>query len=326
MAGSALAKRPGFGHMRCMVSEDKMRSPRSLDRKLNRKLDHCVLPTAGLTVARQRLEALGFTVAADAAHPFGTGNCCVFLSDGSYLEPLARMDQKAAFEAEADGNVFIERDSVFRQTYGDEGFSAVVLGTADADADHARFVDAGISAGKPLSFSRPFRDAEGREATASFRLAFAAPENADGHFFFTCQRINMPTAGRGALETHSNGVTGTARIVMLAASPDDYAGFLDAFSDEAHERLGDGEVDLRLGNAVLTVMTPDRYAMRYGLDRVSPHGRFDLAAIVFECLDIARLREQFSIREILFADEAGSIIVPPAAGQGTVFVFEESSL
>jgi hypothetical protein len=28
-------------------------------------------------------------VAADARHPFGTENACVFFADGTYLEPLA---------------------------------------------------------------------------------------------------------------------------------------------------------------------------------------------------------------------------------------------
>ncbi|WP_295812601.1 VOC family protein [uncultured Nitratireductor sp.] len=300
-----------------MVSEDDARSPRSLD--------HCVLPTVSLAIARGRLEALGFTVAADAAHPFGTSNCCVFFKDGSYLEPLARIDPTVARMAQAEGNVFIERDSVFRQTFGDEGFSAVVLGTADAQADHARFVDGGVSAGDPLTFSRPFLDAQGRQATASFRLAFAAPKVANGHFFFTCQRVNMPAAGRGGLEEHGNGVSGITQIIMLAPSPSDYAGFLETFSDGASKGHADGDIELDLDNARLTVTTSERYGLRLGLDRVSPHGRFDLAAIVFQCLDIARLRDHLSDREILFAEIAGSIIVPPAEGQGAVFVFEEST-
>ncbi|TIX38964.1 MAG: VOC family protein, partial [Mesorhizobium sp.] len=55
-------------------------------------LDHLVLPTASLDVARARLTLLGFTVAPTGIHPFGTENCCVFLTDGTYLEPLAVAD------------------------------------------------------------------------------------------------------------------------------------------------------------------------------------------------------------------------------------------
>ncbi|TIT26271.1 MAG: VOC family protein, partial [Mesorhizobium sp.] len=42
-------------------------------------LDHLVLPTASLDVARARLVSLGFVVAPTGIHPFGTENCCVFL-------------------------------------------------------------------------------------------------------------------------------------------------------------------------------------------------------------------------------------------------------
>ncbi|RVA54992.1 VOC family protein, partial [Mesorhizobium sp. M7A.F.Ca.CA.001.08.1.1] len=52
-------------------------------------LDHLVLPTQSLEVARARLAALGFVVAPTGIHPFGTENCCVFLADGTYLEPLS---------------------------------------------------------------------------------------------------------------------------------------------------------------------------------------------------------------------------------------------
>ncbi len=56
---------------------------------LPRAIDHLVLPIVDLDTSRERLGRLGFTVAADARHPFGTENACVFFSDDTYLEPLA---------------------------------------------------------------------------------------------------------------------------------------------------------------------------------------------------------------------------------------------
>ncbi|TIV47301.1 MAG: VOC family protein, partial [Mesorhizobium sp.] len=110
-------------------------------------LDHLVLPTGSLGVARQRLSSLGFVVAPTGVHPFGTENACVFLADGTYLEPLAISDEQTAVRAIGEGNVFVARDRLYRNKLGDEGFSAIVFGTADADADHARYVEAGVSAG-----------------------------------------------------------------------------------------------------------------------------------------------------------------------------------
>jgi len=52
-----------------------------------RILDHLVLPVANIDVARKRYGQLGFTIGADAKHPFGTENCCIFFEDGTFLEP-----------------------------------------------------------------------------------------------------------------------------------------------------------------------------------------------------------------------------------------------
>ena len=106
-------------------------------------LDHLVMPTADLAVARARLNALGFTVAPEGVHPFGTANCCVYFPGGTFLEPLAVRDAEAVAAAIEGGNVFVARDRLFRAAQGDEGLSALVLATDDADADHERLVAQG---------------------------------------------------------------------------------------------------------------------------------------------------------------------------------------
>jgi hypothetical protein len=195
------------------------------DRKA-RSVDHCVLPTADLAVARKRLTSLGFTVAPNGLHPFGTENCCVYFSDGTFLEPLAVADPVKAGIASMRGNVFTARDAAFRYRLGEEGFSALVFGTQDAAADHREFTRAGVSAGRILTFSRPFIDAAGGSDTASFELAFAADLRAPDAFFFTCERVNAPAVDRSALQKHQNGVRRIKAIVLEAPEPMDFAAFL----------------------------------------------------------------------------------------------------
>jgi hypothetical protein len=182
-------------------------------------LDHLVLPTASLAVARARLTSLGFIVAPTGIHPFGTENCCVFLADGTYLEPLVVGSEQTAASAIAAGNVFVARDRIYRDKCGNEGFSAVVLGTGNADADHARYVEAGLSAGDMLSFSRAFADATGKSDAASFKLAFASGKEATDAFLFACERVNAPKVDRTALQAHANGVTGIVEIVAVSDMP-----------------------------------------------------------------------------------------------------------
>ena len=89
-----------------------------------RPIDHCVLPVASLKKARDRYTQLGFTVAPKGLHPFGTSNACIYLADGTFIEPLVQHHEGRAREAAGKGNVFAARDIAYRHRRGDHGFSA----------------------------------------------------------------------------------------------------------------------------------------------------------------------------------------------------------
>lgn len=281
-------------------------------------LDHLVLPTQSLDVARARLTSLGFVVAPTGIHPFGTENCCVFLADGTYLEPLAVGNEQAAAKAIAGGNVFVTRDRLYRENCGNEGISAIVLGTANADADHARFVDAGLSAGDELSFSRVFTDTSGKSETASFKLAFAAGSKATDAFLFACERINAPKIDRTALQAHANGVTGIVEIVAVSEAPSQQrrlisiAAGTEAGSDTAFE----------LSNATLTVVEPADFAARFGISAGAP-SELRFAAIVYSVRNVGVVAKLLAAGAIAHDIRGNQIVVPPAPGQGAVFVFRE---
>lgn len=220
-------------------------------------LDHLVLPVANLDEAQRRYRALGFTVSPVGVHPFGTANCCVYLEDGTFLEPLAIADADVAAEAVEDGNGFVTGDGVFRERAGNEGFSAIVLGTANAKADDKRFVEAGISGSKILDFSRDVIDKTGKTGTAAFRLAFARDLQSPAPYFFTCERVKTPKVDRAALQHHRNRVSGVRRIVLTSPEPRAHSGFLQTFFDVPVGEASDGDgILLKLPNAVVEVVTP----------------------------------------------------------------------
>ncbi|CAN7530064.1 VOC family protein [Mesorhizobium caraganae] len=281
-------------------------------------LDHLVLPTASLAVARARLTSLGFIVAPTGIHPFGTENCCVFFADGTYLEPLAIGDEQTAARAIADGNVFVARDRLYRASLGDDGFSAVVLGTGDADADHARYVSAGLSAGDVLSFSRAFTDAAGKSDMASFKLAFAAGLAATDAFLFACERINAPKIDRTALQAHANGVTGIVEIVAVSDAPSAQALLISAVAGSKQES---GAV-FDLSNACLTVLDPAAFTARFRLAAGEPSDlRF--AAIVFSVRSADATASLLAHNSIEHDIAGNDIVVQPASGQGAAFIFRE---
>jgi len=281
-------------------------------------LDHLVLPTQSLDVARARLTSLGFVVAPTGVHPFGTENCCVFLADGTYLEPLAVGNDQAAAKAIAEGNVFVARDRLYRETLGGDGFSAVVLGTANADADHSRFVEAGLSAGEVLSFSRAFIDQAGKSETASFKLAFAAGSKATNAFLFACERINAPDIDRTALQAHANGATGIVEIVAVSEAPSAQARLISTVAGSKQES---GAV-FDLPNARLTVLDHAAFTARFGVSAGAPT-ELRFAAVVFSVRSADATVSLLAANAIPHDIAGNEIVVQPASGQGAAFIFRE---
>ncbi|RWE76879.1 VOC family protein [Mesorhizobium sp.] len=289
-----------------------------MTKKSAHPLDHLVLPAQDLDAVRLRLTSLGFVVAPTGIHPFGTENACVFFTDGTYLEPLAIENEQTADLAISEGNVFVARDRLYRQTLGEEGFSAVVFGTANADADHRRYVEAGLSAGGMLSFSRAFTDANGKSDVASFKLAFVSDKEADEAFLFACQRINAPKIDRTALQAHANGVTGILEIIAVSDRPAAQIGLI-ATAAEADASDGDA---VRLPNAVLSVLSCEDYGSRFGL-KVAPSPNLRFTAIVFSVRDTAAAKQLLADNAVRHNMSGNDIVVPPAPGQGAAFIFRE---
>jgi hypothetical protein len=269
------------------------------------------------------MSAIGFNIAADARHPFGTENACVFFKDGTYLEPLAVWDRNVVVDALRQGNQFVARNNAYRFLFGEEGLSAVAMGTGDADRDHAEFARQGLVAGDMLTFSRPMRFPDGSEAIASFKLAFANDFRSPGFFGFTCQRINVPAADRSALEQHDNGVTGLRGIVLSEPSPDDFFGYLSSIIGEP-SMIGtpDGAV-IRAANAEISILTPTAFGDLFGETMVASERGLRGRAVVFTVADLARTTDLLQERQIDCHTRDGMIVVPHRPGQATTFAFVE---
>ena len=276
-----------------------------------RALDHCVLPVADLAVALDRYTALGFTVAPQGTHPFGTINSCIYFADDTFLEPLAVGDAEQVSKAVRAGNVFVGRDALYRRTVGGNGFSALVFKSDDAKADDSAFSNAGISAGSLLDFSRPFVDPAGKSGTVSFRLAFAAHPQSDACYFFTCQRINAPSpSGRAALESHANGVRGIVGVRLCASDATIHDDFLANLTGASASATMDG----------LCALLPTG-----SVEVVAADGPLRLDAIRFSVSELGSTANLFEVGGVAFERSDRQLAVRPAPGQGATFIFEEDA-
>ncbi|MBB4192703.1 hypothetical protein GGE45_002270 [Rhizobium aethiopicum] len=287
-------------------------------------LDHVVLPVVNIDLARERLGKLGFTVAADARHPFGTENACVFFADKTYLEPLGVASVEESEAAARQGNVFIARNRAFRFRCGEEGLSALAFLSEDAGLDHKRFVGNGASAGEMLQFSRPMRMPDGSESVGSFKLAFAADLRAPDFFLFTCQRINSFPTDRAALETHANGVIGIAEIALCAPEPAAFAAFVGlAMGQAAVEKTGFG-MNIAASNAKISLMTPEGLEAYFETAVSSADRGLRGRAILFTVVDLAVTEAHLAANGVTYTRKNNRILVKPTPGQGALFAFEET--
>lgn len=288
-----------------------------------RPVDHLVLPVGDLEEARKRFLALGFTVAPVGRHPFGTANVCTFLADNSYLEMLA-IDRPDIYEKAATrGHSFVQRDKAWRFRNGQNGFSAMVMGTADAKGDHRQFVKAQLSGGRMVDFTRPFITPNGSRDKASFRLAFAADLRAPDTFFFTCQRIGVPNVDRTALQIHENGALALREVLICEEKPADFQHSLQVVLQASHVVASPDRLDIASANANISVLTPALMQHRVGW---SPemHGRgLRLAGLVYAVRALSGVEETLTRNGFSFSKRENRIVVAPAVGQGALFVFEE---
>jgi Glyoxalase-like domain len=287
-----------------------------------RALDHLVLPVVDLDTARNRLFQLGFTVAADARHPFGTENACVFFGDDTYLEPLAVGSREDCLEAARIGNVFVARDQAFRFRRG-EGLSAVVVKTDDAEGDHARFVTEGLSGGDLLRFSRQFRFPDGRTAEGSFQLAFAADLRSPDFFAFSCQRVNPLPADRGALLLHANGALGLARIVLCEDNPSDFQYLLEMVLDQRDVTAHSFGLSIATANATVDALTPEGVQAHYGLALARRERGLLGAVVVINSRDLGVTEACLAANGVRYHKTGARLVVAPDKGQGVAFAFEE---
>jgi hypothetical protein len=290
-----------------------------------RAIDHLVLAVGDLATARSRLTALGFTVAPDARHPFGTENACVFFGDDTYLEPLAIASEADSVVSARQGNVFTARDRAFRFRHGPEGLEAVVFQSLDALADHRSFVGAGQSAGEMLTFSRAFTMPDGTSSEASFKLAFASDLRSPDFYTFTCQRVNPPKVDRSSLTAHQNGVAGLAGVVLCEPVPGDFTGYLTEISGGASAGTAEGGINVATENAALSVLTPDEFKLQFGYGHCCHARGLRARAVRFHVGSLQQAEALFRRNGVVHERIGGRLVVRHAPGQGVLYSFEEKA-
>ena len=289
-----------------------------------RALDHLVLPVYDIDVARQRYEKLGFTVAPDGRHPFGTENCCIFFQDGTFLEPLG-IAQRETCEAKAiKGNTFVANDQTYRFRQGDEGFSHLVVKSTDARADNALYKSHGFSGGRMVRFSRRFIGPDGLDNKVAFALAFAADQRSPDTGFFSCEVVTTASVDRGSLLYHENGAVGLKEVILSELNPTDFQYFFQTYLNQREMEVDSFGMSFDALDSKVTVLSPAGMQAFYGMDRPRTERGMQFEAFILGVENLKATTNLLESRNVDFEDRGSRLMIAPAKGQGTTLILEQA--
>lgn len=286
-------------------------------------MDHFVLPVASLDALADNMKHLGFTIAPEGRHPFGTSNHCIFLKSGQYLEYLAITHRKNYDAAGQFNNTFIKLDQNWRMQNGETGFSALAFASDDAVWDQSDFIRQGMQSQPLLDFSRPFIGGDGVEDMASFRLAFATIPNNHDVFFFTCQRVGVLNVDQTALKQHANGTNKLLTVYMCAENLAQNIELMQSICHCEPSLIEEHLLCFQLPNAEIRILSPKALSKLTGRD-YNGLKTLSLQGIGFGVDELHMTKSYFQDKKIYYKDLQNKILLFADYEKSPFFVFEES--
>jgi len=289
-----------------------------------RLIDHFVLVTRNLSDARKHYRRMGFSVAPDGVHPFGTYNANMYFRDGPMIETLSIENHIKYSEAIEAGNTFVKNDAAFRAARGDDGFSHVVVTSTDADMDHDGFKERGVSGGDIVSFSRQFKQPDGKVETIAAKLAFATHSKAArSGFYFTCEDIVVPEIDRSSLLDHENGALGANHVISCSCKPLTYVDFLRGLFEPNEIRVSEQNVDCLFPNGCASIVTPEMLAQDFGIKHSRTEADLQHRGLVFGVTDLRKTEALFTQNQIPFERHNERLVTQLSPEPGPFFAFEQ---
>jgi hypothetical protein len=283
-----------------------------------RGLDHIVHTVRDLDAAAASYQRLGCTVGARNRHPWGTHNRLVQFS-GFFIE-LLTVAEPDKLGDDALSRLFGAPNRDFLSRH--EGFWGLLLESRDASGDAAQFRDAGIAAAPAVRFEREGKRPDGTSVRVAFSLAFARDAKAEAGFA-VCQQHFPESFWNAAFQSHPNGASGVAGVVMVAENPSDHHVFLSAFTGERELLATSNGISVKTPRGTIEVMTPEAYASHFGVAPPSIGEGARLAALILAVRDSARLAAILADAKVERVNRMGRIIVGPDTMMGAAIVFEQ---
>jgi hypothetical protein len=273
-------------------------------------IDHAVVMVKDLDQAAANYKRLGFTVSPRGTHSahMGSGNYTIMF-DPDYMELLGVLTPT---EHNAPARAYLE-------TRG-EGIERVAFTAVDS-ADGAEEIRArGYPPVGPTDFERPVTMPNGTISAAKFRtFEWPRAETPGGIRIFACQHKTRETVWIPELMQHANCAKRLKQVVIVSPEPAKDAAHLSKMIDRDPRSEADGAVAVPSGSdrADFVFLTRDQLGKRYpGVSLAGLPERGGAGLVI--AADLTAAEKALGATGV---HSAGGIVVPPAAGNGTLLAF-----
>ena len=273
-------------------------------------IDHAVVMVKDLDQAAANYKRLGFTVSPRGTHSahMGSGNYTIMF-DPDYMELLGVLTPT---EHNAPARAFLERSG--------EGIERIAFTAVDSAEGAEEIRARGYPPIGPTDFERPVTMPNGTISSAKFRtFQWPTAEAPGGVRIFACQHKTRETVWIPELMQHANGAKRLKQVVIVSPEPARDAAHLSKMIDRDVRNEANGAVAVPSGSdrADFVFLTRDQLGKRYPEVSMAGLPERGGAGLVIAA-DLAAAEKALGATGVRSAD---GIVVPPAAGNGTLLAF-----
>ena len=273
-------------------------------------IDHAVVMVKDLDKAAENWKRLGFTLSPRGTHSahMGSGNYTIML-DPDYMELLGVLTPT---EHNAPARAFLDKRG--------EGIERIAFTAVDSAAGAEEIRARGYPPIGPTDFERPVTMPDGTLAAARFRtFQWPTAEAPGGVRIFACQHKTRETVWIPELMKHANGAKRLKQVLIVTPEPAKDATHLSRLIDRDGRAEPDGAVAVPSGadRADFVFLTRDQLGKRYFGVALAGLPERGGAGLVISA-DLAAAAKALGTAGV---GSAGGVVVPPAAGNGTLLAF-----
>ena len=273
-------------------------------------IDHAVVMVRDLDQAAENYRRLGFTVSPRGTHSahMGSGNYTIMF-DPDYMELLGVLTPT---EHNAPARAYLDKQG--------EGIERIAFTAVDSAAGAEEIRARGYPPVGPTDFERPVTMPDGTVSAARFRtFQWPTAEAPGGVRIFACQHKTHETVWIPELMQHANGARRLKQVLIVSPEPAKEAAQLSKMTDRDVRNEADEAVAVPSGSdrADFVFLTKAQLGKRYPEVSLAGLPERGGAGLVIAA-DLAAAEKALGSTGVR---SAGGIVVPPAAGNGTLLAF-----